>query len=502
LEKGNISDSSRKAPEEYGLFGIDYGTNYTCLAEWRGEVHPVDVVKLPKCSNKRFPSTICYIPKFNEWVIGDLAENFSEKYPDTSFINLKKKIGGTETIVKHGGDKYTPGDLMKNFLKIFRNFILELNRDIKGVVLAIPYCFYEYQRSVFMQIAREAELPVLGLINEPEAIILAYCFEARLEKYEENILVVDMGEEHLDVALFNVLQKNNYIIIKCLNINGNMSIGGKYIDRILLQKVLEKASLQDEDIWKNIFVKKHPITGKTRNTIKELKHKLSVQEKEDLINFNLIPGKDVFQEVTQKEFTGWIGEILSNFDNYLNKTIEGAGITPDKIDKVIVNGGSTKMPPIRKIIDDLVEHQLNKVVFLEDNVMIAQGAAIYAAMLRGQTEKFGLNPITPYAIGVELSNGIFDDIIIKGKRIPCTDKKVYQISNTDATELYFNIYQGNERAVEKNQLIAPFEMSDLNPLKEDNDYIIIHISIDQNGIGEIKVEVENSNISWTGPLST
>jgi molecular chaperone DnaK len=489
-------------PEE-GLFGIDYGAAYTCISEWMGDEHHLEDIKFPKFSNKRFPSTISYLPKFNQWVIGDLAEGCADKYPKTSFINLKRRIGENIVVLKQEEDEVTCEDILRNFFDIFRDFLFELlsPRKIEGAVVAVPYCFYEYQRSSVMKSIKDAKIPLLGLINEPDAILLAYCFEDRIQRQEENILVIDMGESTLDIALYEVRNKKKYIIINCLNIMGSPSVGGEDIDRILLKKILEKHSLQDGELWHNIFVKKQPLSGKLRSSLKELKHKLSTKHEESLMNIQLIQGQNLSQDITRTEFNEWIGGILSSINDYLHKTLDEVDMLPEKIDKVLVNGRTTRTPAIKELIEKLFAHQPGKVLYLNNDYLVSQGAAIYAAILKGKTERFGLNPINPYSIGVELSGGIFDDIIIKGKRLPCSDKKVYQMNNPDANAFDLNIYQGNAKTVNRNQLIIPVEMSGLNPLRGEDDYIIVNIDLDENGIGNLKLDIKSSKISWQRTLS-
>jgi len=442
------------------LYGIDYGGAYTCVSEWMGDDRPLEDVKFPKCKDKRFPSTICYLPKFNEWVIGDLAEGCVEKYPNTSFTNLKRRVGENVTLFNQDEEEISCEEALRNFFRILKDFFQEVISDeekIESTVVAVPYCFYEYQRATVMKALKNTGLPVMGLINEPDAIILAYCFEDRIVKQEENILIIDMGETSLDIALYEVRQKRKYIIINCLNIMGSPSIGGGDLDRVLLKKILEKHSLKESELWKEIFKNKQSIAGKLRASLKELKHKLSTKQEESLLNIQLIPGETLYQGIRQDEFNEWIEPVLHRINEYLNNILNEVNMSYEKIDRILVNGRSTRIPAIKNLIEKVFP-QTDKILFLNNDYLVSQGAAIYAAILKGKTERFGLNPINPYAIGVELKEGIFDDIIIKGKRLPCGDKKAYKLNTTVATAFDLMIYQGNEKIVDKNQLILPVEM--------------------------------------------
>ncbi len=499
----SIQDKGIIQLPENGLFGIDYGAAYTCISEWMGDEHHLEDIKFPKFHNKRFPSAISYLPKFNQWVIGDLAEGCVDKYPKTSFINLKRRIGENIVVLQQEEEEVTCEDILRNFFTILKDFLHEAisPRNMEGTVVAVPYCFYEYQRSSVMKSIKDGKLPLLGLINEPDAILLAYCFEGRIQRQEERILVIDMGESTLDIALYEVRNKKKYIIINCINITGSPSVGGEDMDRVLLKKILEKHSLQNGELWNDIFVKKQPLSGRMRASLKELKHKLSVKNEESLMNIQLIPGQNMSQDVTRAEFNEWIGSILSSINDYLYRTLDEVNVSPEKIDKVLVNGRSTRTPAIKELIDKLMAHHSEKILYLNNDYLVSQGAAIYAAMLKGKTGMFGLNPINPYSIGVELAGGFFDDIIIKGKRLPCTDKKVYQINKPGANAFDLNIYQGNAKTVNKNQLIIPVEMSGLTPFKDEDDYIIVNIDLDENGIGSLKLDIKSSKISWKRALS-
>ena len=450
----NLKDS---AELNSGILGIDYGGACCSVSQWHGNNHPLETIKFPKFDNKRFPSYISYLPKYSEWVIGDLAAGCVEKYPKTSFINIKRHMG--ENIVMMTQDEEaTSEDIVTHFFEILKKFILELPEPgaINGVVLSTPYCFYEYQRAHMMRCAREAGLPVLGLINDPEAIVLTYCFEDRIEKYEEHIMVIDMGEAKLDIAVFKVIQKKNYIVINCLNTQGSPEVGGEDIDRIVLKKILEKNSLKDSDLWTNIIEKKAPLMGKLKVALSDLKQKLTVKEEENLMNFPKIEGLNQFMEITQKDFNQWIGGILSSIKGYIKKTIKELNMPADRIDKVLINGGSTNLPAVKNVIEEVFDGHTGKLIFLQSDDVVSQGAAIYGAILKGKTKKFGLNPINPYAIGVEMEGEIFDDIIIKGKRLPCSGKKAYQLSPVNSTEFDLNIYQGNEKSVDKNTSIMSY----------------------------------------------
>lgn len=499
--KTGETDEEIKTPATDEIFGIDYGTSSCCLSQWKGDGQPLEVIKFPKFHNKRFPSYISYLPKYNQWVIGDLAESCLDKYPRTSFTNLKRFIG-ENIIMMEQDEEFTGEDILCNFFKILKSLIPELNppRKMEGAVISVPYSFYEFQRAAVIHSAQSGGIPVLSLINDPEAILLAYCFEDRIEKYEENILILDMGEATLDISLFNVRQQKNYIVINCLNTLGSPGVGGESIDRLLLQKILEKNSISDGELWHKIIEKKEPVTGKLKKALKELKHTLSNKKEASLIDFQFIQGINTFQEITREEFNEAIGSILSTINEYLHQTLKEVNLTSDKIDKVLINGDSVRMPSIRNIIEKFFTNHLTRILFLENEFMISQGAAIYGALLKGKTTRFGLNPINPYAIGVELAGGIFDDIIIKGKRLPCSGKKAYQLKNSGATAFDINFYQGDKEMVSKNQPIALIEMEGLNPLTE-NDYIVININLDENCIGDLKIDVKNSNISWGRKLS-
>ncbi len=484
-----------------GILGVDYGGSSCCLSQWQGGGHPLDTIKFPKFNNRRFPSAISYLPQYNEWVIGDLAEGCMEKYPKTSFINLKRHIGENITMMTQD-EEATSEDILRHFFEILKKLITELPppRTMQSLVISVPYCFYEYQRASVIKCAREAGLPVLGLINDPEAILLSYCFEDRIEKYEENIMVIDIGEVKLDIAIFEVRQKKNYIVINCINTEGSPELGGEDIDRVILKKILEKNSLEGSEIWQEIIEKKQPLMGNLKTAINDLKQKLSIQKEENLMNFRQIEGLNQFQEITQVEFNQWLGGILSTIKEHLHKTLDGANIKTEKINKVLVNGGTANLPAIKEIIEKLFDNQSHKILYLSNEMAVSQGAAIYGAILKGKTEKFGLNPINPYAIGVEMADGIFDDIIIKGKRLPCSGKKVYQLSPPGSTEFDLNVYQGNKKQVDQNVSIMSIGMPGLNPVKED-DYIIISINLDENCIGELKLEIESSNICWTNKFT-
>ena len=479
------------------VLGIDLGTTNSCVSIWKNN----QVIVIPNSTGAFItPSMVSFSQK--DITVGNVAKNNLEKNYENTIYGVKRLIGRnfdtkevqedikyfsftTEKDKETGKprfkvshkekDTYFPEDIsgfvLEEMKKIAKSY---LNKEITEAVITVPAYFNDLQRKATQAAAVKAGLNVRRMINEPTAAALAYGLDKKL-KNDQNVLVFDLGGGTFDVTILNI--SNSIFDVK--STRGDMHLGGDDFDNELVQFCLDNLKEQGKDYSNN-----KKVLIQLKKECERAKINLSNQYETtifmDNIDFNLTILRSEFENLCQKYFTKII-EILGI-------ALKDANLTKEKINEIVLVGGSTRIPKIQEILKEYFgkEPYEYKNKILDVDKIVSMGAAIQGAITEGVEEggleKILLMDVTPFTLGVELRDGSMDPLIKRNTKIPIEKMQPYKAVGNNVK---VNIYQGEDKIAKNNQLLGSINI--------EPGIVKINFFIDLNGVLSVSVVDEKGN---------
>lgn len=362
-------------------YGIDLGTTYSAVAK----IGPTGAPEIIANTNlaKDLLASAVYFREDGKVVVGDEAKEEAATNPERLMQFFKRWIGLKDDPEREvyivDGNEYDPIQLSAMVLQEIVNYAKENGEDVHDVVITCPAYFSDQQRGAIVQAGEVVGLNVMAIINEPTSAAINYCFNRYNE--DQTVLVYDLGGGTFDVTLMRMSEDNGQRNIEVLGTNGDSKLGGREWDEELYNIIIDKYKNQygrtDDDITIDL-------ENEIRSRVEEIKIKLSTKESYELKMLH--DGESIKLTVTREEFERATSYRVDETVGWLNRVINDAGYTDDKIDIVLLVGSSTKMPMIRKMLSDRFGE---KVVFADPDKAVAKGAAIIAHQkILGATGEF------------------------------------------------------------------------------------------------------------------
>ncbi len=339
----------------------------------------------------------------------------------------------------------------------------KLGTTVSKAVITVPAAFNDAQRQAVVDAGKMANLEVLRIINEPTAAALAYAHENNLQwKENRKILVFDLGGGTFDVSILEV--RKGELVVMCSR--GDAHLGGADFDNCLLQRLVSKATQTDlnpQAKWK------------LRRLCENVKIRLSMEEK-CIIGDN--DDSPICAEILRSEFEQACGSLFERVKEITNQCLRSARLTPRDIEKVVLVGGSTRIPKVRKLLCNMFgDYKISKAVNPDEAV--ALGAAIQASsFMRSQSSGLMLKDCLPFSLGVACEEGDLSFILFSGTKLPAEEEKVY---TTNHEKLTLHIYEGESKSASQNVLLDKFEVSFPSGAGREN-HFPIKFRVDENNI--------------------
>lgn len=466
------------------IIGIDLGTSTTEAAVIK-DGKPVMVVNPDK--EIITPSAVGLDADEN-FVIGARAKAQYLLSPEHTAVEIKRKMGTDDTI-RLGKRAYTPIALSAKLLEYVKTYASEyLGEEITRAVISVPAYFDDIQRQATVKAGMEAGLSVERIINEPTAAALSYGL-LHLEE-ESHILVYDLGGGTFDVTLLEMFDG----VLEVKASSGDNKLGGKDFDEKLVEWLNEQ------------FMKQHGVDlrrdryamVKLKEEAERCKIALSTQESFHV----LVPmitekkGKPLALDVTvtAAQFESLVEELLARTHRPIDVVLADSGILPSEIDRIILVGGSTRMPIVSKDIKNYLNIEPSKAV--DPDFAVAEGAAIQAGIIQGsirQEESILMTDVNPYTLGIRIMDGLTDErmsvIIPRNVTIPTTRSQVYYTCMDYQTEAHIEIYQGESEIVSSNHFLGEFIIGQIPARKSGAERISVEFSYNINGMLAVKATV-------------
>ncbi len=462
------------------IIGIDLGTTNSCVAVMEGG-QPVVIANAE--GSRTTPSVVAFT-KEGERLIGQVAKRQAVTNPDRTVISIKREMG-TAYKVNIDGKQYTPQDISAMVLtKMKETAESYLGEKVTQAVITVPAYFNDGQRQATKDAGRIAGLEVLRIINEPTAASLAY----GLDKEEnQKILVYDLGGGTFDVSILDIGDG----VFEVLSTNGNTRLGGDDFDQRIIDYVAEQFRKEN-----GIDLKQDKIAAQR---LKEAAEKAKIElSGTPTANINLpfitadaTGPKHLDVTLTRAKFDELTADLVEATIEPMRKALKDAGLTVDQINKVILVGGSTRIPAVQDAVKKITGKEPFKGINPDECVAI--GAAIQGGVLGGEVKDVLLLDVTPLSLGLETEGHIFTRLIDRNTTIPTSKSQVFSTAADGQTTVEIHVLQGERQMAYDNKTLGRFQLTGIAPAPRGVPQIEVTFSIDNNGIVNVSAKDKATN---------
>ncbi|MCL6591179.1 MAG: molecular chaperone DnaK [Firmicutes bacterium] len=457
------------------VLGIDLGTTNSCMAVMEGG----EAVVIPNAEGGRTTPSVVGFSKTGERMVGQVAKRQAIANPDRTVVSIKRRMG-TDFKVTIDDRQYTPPEISAMILqKMKADAESYLGEKIEKAVITVPAYFSDSQRQATKDAGRIAGLDVMRIVNEPTAAALAY----GLDKGEDHtILVYDLGGGTFDVSILEL--GDGVFEVKATS--GNNRLGGDDFDERIVNWMAEQFKKENGIDLRNDRMALQRLKEAAEKAKIELSGLASTGINLPFITAVNGEPKHLDLTLTRAKFDELTADLVEATVGPTKRALEDAGLQPKDIDKVILVGGSTRIPAVQEMVKRITGKEPYKGVNPDE--VVAVGAAIQAGVLTGEVKDIVLLDVTPLSLGLETMGGVFTRIIDRNTTIPTSKSQIFSTAADNQTAVDIHILQGERPMAADNITLGQFRLDGIPPAPRGIPQIEVTFDIDANGIVHVSAK--------------
>ena len=458
------------------IIGIDLGTTNSCVAVMEGG----EPVVIPNSEGNRTTPSVVAFSKDGERLVGQIAKRQAVTNPEHTIISIKRKMGTAEK-VKIDGDEFSPQEISAMILqKLKTDAESYLGQKVTQAVITVPAYFNDSQRQATKDAGKIAGLDVLRIINEPTAAALAFGMDK--EDQDQKIMVYDLGGGTFDVSILDIGDG----VFEVLATNGNTHLGGDDFDQKIIDYLVSEFKKSQGIDLSNDKMAMQRLKEAAEKAKIELSGMQQTQINLPFITADATGPKHLDVTLSRAKFEELIHDLVESTRIPVENALKDAGISAKDIHKILLVGGSTRVPCVQEMVKRITGKEPDKGINPDECVAI--GAAIQGGVLSGDVKDLVLLDVTPLSLGIETYGGVATKLIERNTTIPTKKSQIFSTAADGQTSVEVHVIQGEREMAADNKTLGRFQLTGIPAAPRGVPQIEVTFDIDANGIVHVSAK--------------